>query len=248
MPRLLAALLAVVALALPAGAADLSVFAAASLTDALGVIKAAYEKTHPGTTVTVANDASGTLLRRMQAGEAADLLVSADTTTMDEAVATGRVDPASRVDIAGNTLVMAVPAGNPARVKNLDSLLRGGVRRVGVGNPDSVPAGRYAKRALSQKALWVALTSKLVYFPSVRHVLAALADRGLDAGFVYRTDAVIAGSAVDIVASFPLSPPVVYVAAKSAAGRDKPETAAFLAYLTSPEARTVLTRFGFTVP
>jgi molybdate transport system substrate-binding protein len=248
MTRLLTALALIVALALPAGAADLSVFAAASLSDALAAIKADYEQGHPGTSVTVTNAASGALLRRMQGGETADLLVSADTATMDEAVATGRVDPASRVDVAGNTLVLAVPAGNPAQVVGLESLTLGGVRRVGVGNPESVPAGRYAKRALSPKALWFALTSKLVYFPSVRHVLSALAGRDLDAGFVYRTDAVIAGAAVDIVATFPLTPPVVYVAAKSTTSRDKPEATAFLTYLTSPAAREVLSRFGFTTP
>lgn len=248
MTRHLATLLLLVALVVPAGATELSVFAAASLTDAFAVLKADFTQRHPGQSITVTTAASGTLLRRMQAGEAADVFVSADTVTMDTAVGTGRVEPDSRVAVAGNVLVMAVPAGNPAGVTGLESLTMGGVRRIGVGNPESVPAGRYAKRALSRNALWFALTAKLVYYPSVRHVLSALTGREVDAGFVYRTDAVIAGQAVAIVATVPLTPPVVYVAALATPVRHRAEAAAFLDYLRSPEARQVLARFGFTEP
>lgn len=248
MSRLLTSLLLLVVLAAPAHAAELSVFAAASLTNAFAALAADYEQTHPGLTVTVTNAASGTLLRRMQAGEVADVFVSADTTTMDEAVRTKRVDPASRVAVAGNALVLAVPAGNPAGVTGLSSLTLGGVRRVGVGNPESVPAGRYAKRALARQALWFALASKLVYAPSVRHVLADLTGREVDAGFVYRTDAIHAGQAVAIVATIPLTPPVVYVGALCTPMRHRAEATAFLDHLRSPEARAVLARFGFTAP
>jgi molybdate transport system substrate-binding protein len=82
----------------------------------------------------------------------------------------------------------------------------------------------------------------------VRHVLAALADREADAGFIYRTDAALTGQAVTVVATIPLKPPVTYVAARATASRAPKEAAAFVAYLTSPEARGILTRFGFAVP
>ena len=143
--------------------------------------------------------------------------------------------------------VLAVPAGNPAKVDNLDSLSRGGVRRIGVGNPESVPAGRYAKRALQQKALWFALTSKLVYYPSVRHVLAALAKGEIDAGFVYATDAA-AGRAVAVAAPVPLPSPVTYVAAVAAKAADPKMAAAFINYLASPEGVATLGRYGFAPP
>ena len=132
---------------------------------------------------------------------------------------------------------MAVPAGNPARIDGLEDLTRGGVRRIGVGNPESVPAGRYAKRALHEKALWFALTSKLVYYPSVRHVLSALANRQVDAGFIYRTDAVLTGQSVVIVATIPLKPPVTYVAARAAASHAGSLWPALAAHI----ARTVAT-------
>ena len=244
----LCALLLLLLTALPARAADLSIFAAASLTEVTQALKTDFEKTHPDLTLTITNAASGDLLRRMETGAAADVLLSADTATMDAAVAKQQVLADSLTPFAGNVLVMAVPAGNPARIDGLEDLTRGGVRRIGVGNPESVPAGRYAKRALHEKALWFALTSKLVYYPSVRHVLSALANQQVDAGFIYRTDAVLTGQAVAIVATIPLKPPVTYVAARATTSHTPKDAAAFVAYLTSTEARSILGRFGFAVP
>lgn len=96
--------------------------------------------------------------------------------------------------------------------------------------------------------MWFALTSKIVYYPSVRHVLAALAAGECDAGFVYATDAAIAGDAVASAAVVPTSPPVTYSAAVAAGAPDPKGAAAFLEYLESPEARAVFARFGFTAP
>jgi molybdate transport system substrate-binding protein len=248
MKRLAAAVLILLATSLPARAGDITVFAAASLTNVLEVIKADYERLRPGNAVTCVFAASGALLSRMDQGEACDVFVSADADTMNAAIDKHRADPASRVAIAGNTLVLAVATGNPAHVTGLDSLSQGGVRRIGVGNPESVPAGRYAKRALQQKALWFALTSKLVYYPSVRHVLAALESGDLDAGFVYATDAALAGKAVAVAAAVPLTPPVTYAAAISTKARDRQGATDFLAFLASPEARAAFARFGFTTP
>ena len=122
------------------------------------------------------------------------------------------------------------------------------MRRVGVGNPESVPAGRYAKRALQQKALRFALTSKLVYYPSVRHVLAALAKGEIDAGFVYATDVASAGRAVAVAAPVPLPSPVTYMAAVAAKAADPRLAAAFIGYLASPQGLATLERHGFAPP
>ncbi|EHJ46634.1 molybdenum ABC transporter, periplasmic molybdate-binding protein [Solidesulfovibrio carbinoliphilus subsp. oakridgensis] len=248
MHRLVAAALLLLAMALPARAGELTVFAAASLTDVVAALKGDFERLHPGTTVRPAFAASGALLSRLDAGEACDVFLSADIDTMGAAVNRHRVEPGTRTVFAGNTLVLAVPVGNPGRVAGLDSLAMGGVRRIGIGNPESVPAGRYAKRALQQKALTFALASKLVYYPSVRHVLAALAQGELDAGFVYATDAAVAGKDVAVAATLPLSPPVAYAGAVAARAKDPRGAAAFLAFLVTPEARAILARFGFTAP
>ncbi|MFP5257818.1 MAG: molybdate ABC transporter substrate-binding protein [Acidobacteriota bacterium] len=252
MKRPLLALVLTLPLSLAAGlsafAGEITVFAAASLTNAFTAAKADFERLHPGDVIKLDFAASGALLGRMDAGTACDVFASADRDTMTMAVDRGRVDPATRLVFAGNTLVLAVPAGNPAGVQGIESLSQGGVRRIGVGNPESVPAGRYAKRGLQQKALWFALTSKLVYYPSVRHVLAAVEHGDVDAGFVYATDASSAGAAVETAASMELSPPVVYTAAQATTVRDKPLAAAFLAYLATPQARETLAGFGFAPP
>lgn len=248
MQRLVAAALLFLAMALPVRAEELTVFAAASLTDVLGVLKGDFERLHPGIAVRPVFAASGALLARLDAGQACDVFLSADIETMDTAVDKRRVTAGTRTVFAGNMLVLAVPAGNPGRVTGLDSLAMGGVRRIGLGNPESVPAGRYARRVLQQKALVFALASKLVYYPSVRHVLAALARGELEAGFVYATDAAIAGQDVAVAATLPLSPPVTYAGAVAAKAANPQNAAAFLAFLATPEARAVLTRFGFTTP
>lgn len=248
MKRLLLALLLALTICLPAAAGEITVFAAASLTNAFAAVKTDFEAAHPGNTVHLDFAASGTLLDRMETGAACDVFASADRGTMTLAADRNRVVAPTRMVFAGNTLVLAVPAGNPARVSGLDSLSLGGVQRIGVGNPESVPAGRYAKRVLQQKALWFALTSKLLYYPSVRHVLAALEHGDIDAGFVYATDASTAGKAVEIAASLVLTPPIVYTAAMAKTAKDQPLAAAFLAYLATPQAVATLGRFGFLPP
>ncbi|MHC1789438.1 molybdate ABC transporter substrate-binding protein [Solidesulfovibrio sp.] len=248
MKRLLLALALVSAACLPVSAGEITVFAAASLVNAFAVVKTDFERLHPGDAINLDFAASGALLDRMDAKAACDVFASADRDTMTMAVDKGRVAPASRVDFAGNTLVLAVPAGNPARVGSLGSLSQGGVRRIGVGNPGSVPAGRYAKRGLQRKALWFALTSKLVFYPSVRHVLAALERGELDAGFIYATDAAAAGQTVQTAAALPLSPPITYTAAMTTTARDRQLAAAFLGYLATPDAAQTLARFGFAPP
>jgi len=248
MKQLAAGILILLATAFPARAGEITVFAAASLTNVLTTMQADFEKTHPGDSLKLVFAASGALLSRMEGGESCDVLISADADTINTAIDKHRVVAATRVPFAGNTLVLAVPAGNPAHVTDLETLSQGGVRRIGVGNPDSVPAGRYAKRALQRKALWFALTSKLVYYPSVRHVLAALKSGDLDAGFVYATDASIAGKAVDVAADIPLSPSIAYIAALATSAKNQQDATAFLNYLVTPEAGAVLSHFGFAAP
>jgi len=248
MKRFACALALVFACALPARAGEIIVFAAASLTNAVGEMAPLFAKLHPGLTVRGEYAASGALLGRMDNGEACDVFLSADTQTMDAAADRRRIVATTRKVFAGNALVLAVPAGNPAHVTGLESLFRGGVQRIGVGNPESVPAGRYAKRALQKRAMWFALTSKLVYYPSVRHVLAAVKASDCDAGFVYATDAAIAGKAVAIAATVPLAPPVTYAAAVATKAPNPQGAATFLAFLATPEAKAILSRFGFTVP
>ena len=126
-----------------ANAADLYVSGAASLTNAFEAVKAAFVKKNPGVNVLTNYAASNPLLKQMQEGAPVDVFASADQETMDKAEKAGLIDPATRRDFVSNKLVLIVPRGGkkPAGLADLS-----GARRIAVGNPDSVPAGRYARR------------------------------------------------------------------------------------------------------
>ena len=152
MKKILLTLVLSLCLAVPAQAADLTVSAAASLTDAFNAVKTAFAKANPGVNVIFNFAASGALLAQMEQGAPVDVFASADQKTMDDAAAKNLVDPATRVTFAKNDLVIATPAGAPA-VKSMEALKDAKFKHVGIGNPDSVPAGRYAKAALEKAAL-----------------------------------------------------------------------------------------------
>ncbi len=248
MRKILLSLALVAAMALPAAAAELTVSAAASLTDAFNEVKAAFLKEHPELKINMNFAASGALLAQMEQGAPVDVFASADQKTMDMATEKKLIDTATRVNFAQNALVLSVPAGNPAKVQNLDSLKAAAVKRIAIGNPDSVPVGRYTKAALTKAGAWDALAPKLVMAESVRQVLDYLSRGEADAGFVYATDAAIAGNKVKIVSEVPLETSVSYPIAVLSASADKKDAAAFVAFVTGPKGQEILTKFGFKKP
>ncbi|MGD9609543.1 MAG: molybdate ABC transporter substrate-binding protein [Desulfovibrionaceae bacterium] len=248
MRNLLLALTLVLSLAVPAAASDLTVSAAASLTDAFGAVKTAFAKEHPGVNVTMNFGASGALLSQMEKGAPVDVFASADQKTMDMAVEKKLVDVPTRINFAQNSLVLTVPAGNPAKVKDLASLKTAAVKRVSIGNPDSVPVGRYTKAALTKLGEWDALAAKFVMAESVRQVLDYLSRGEVDAGFVYGTDARQGGDKVKVVAEIPLEKPVSYPIAVLTAAANKKDAAAFIAFVASPKGQEILAQYGFKKP
>lgn len=248
LPRLGLALLglACAALAAPrAHAADLIVSAASSLSNAFAELGRRFERTHPQTRVVCNFAASDVLLRQLEHGAPVDVFASADERTMDRAAARGLVVAATRRDFAGNALVVIVPAGAapPAALADLE---RPAYARIAIGNPDSVPAGRYAKGALLDAGLWAALSTHFVPAQNVRQALDYVARGETQAGFVYATDAAIERDKVRVALTLPSSPPVRYPIALAAhaphadAGRD------FIAYVASAAAQDLLHRYGFT--
>lgn len=246
--KTLLALTLVVAMALPAAAAQLTVSAAASLTDAFTAVKAEFQKEHPGLTVNMNFAASGALLSQMEQGAPVDVFASANQKTMDKAVERKLIDTATRVNFAQNSLVLTVPAGNPAKVKDLDSLKAATVKTIAVGNPETVPAGNYTKIALTKAGVWDTLKAKYIMAESVRQVLDYLMRGEVDAGFVYATDAFKGGKKVAIVAEIPLEKPVSYPIAVLGHAANKKDGEAFIKFVTGPKGQEILKKFGFKKP
>lgn len=235
------------ALACPALARDLTISAAASLTDAFTECKPLFEKANPGVVLTFNFAASGALLKQIEQGAPVDVFASADQKTMDDAAAKNLIDAASRKNFAQNSLVLAIPADGK-KVKNLASLTDAAVTKIGVGNPETVPVGRYTKAALEKLGVWEKISAKCILAESVRQVLDYLSRGEVDAGFVYATDAKQGGDKVNIVEEIPAEKPVSYPAGVLAASKNKPEAAAFVAFLLSPEGNAVLAKYGFKKP
>lgn len=246
-------LLALALLALPpaACAQQLTVSAAASLTEAFREIGLRYETANPGVTLRFNFAASGVLMQQIEQGAPVDVVATADQETMDRAVERRRVDPLSRRDFAANSLVLVVPAQLPSRVppvQSVQDLAGAAVRRVAIGKPGSVPAGRYSRQALESAHLWAPLEPKLVPADSVRQVLDYVARGEVEAGFVYRTDAALLGDKVRIVQTLSGHAPIRYPVAVVAGSRAAAAARDFAGHLMSAEAQAVLAKFGFGRP
>lgn len=240
------ALLALATLA--ASAADLTVSAAASLTNAFKELGPVFEAQNPGTAVVFNFAASDTLLAQIAKGAPADVFASADQEAMDRADAQKLMTAGSRRNFAGNSLVLIVPADSALDLKGPADLQRPDVNRIAVGNPASVPVGRYTKRSLEAAKLWSVVESKAVLAQNVRQALDYVARGEVEAGFVYATDAAIMKGKVKVVATVPTETSITYPIA-SVAGSPNPVAARkFLDFVLTPEAQVVLSRHGFHKP
>lgn len=231
-----------------AGAADLVVSAASSLTDAFQAVGKAYEAKHPGTRVVLNFAASDVLLRQIASGAPADVFASADQAAMDKAAAVKAIDPATRQDFASNRLVLIVPEGAAVKVSTPADLTADAVRRVAYGDPASVPVGRYTKAALEQQGLWEAVSAKGVLAQNVRQSLDYVARGEVEAGFVFATDAAIMKDKVIVAAVVPTPKPITYPIAVVANSKQVREASSFEAFVQSAEGRSILAEFGFRAP
>lgn len=231
----------------PAGAAELAVSAASSLDPAFRELAALFEAAHPGTRVTMNFGASGALLQQIARGTPADVFASADQATMDRARALVLV--AQRRNFATNALVVIVPAASsvppPA---TLADLARPAYARIALGQPTSVPAGRYAQEALQAARLWATIQPRVVSAANVRQALDQVARGEADAGFVYATDAARMPTQVKPVLKVATPTAIVYAAAPLAAAAQPALAARFVEFLVSEPARAVLERHGFGKP
>jgi len=239
-----AALIAGGIAALPVRAEEVLVFAAASLTDALKEVGRGFEAA-TGHTVAFNFGASSDLARQIKAGAPADLFFSADLARMDELEQAALLRPEDRVSLLSNVLVVIVPAGSPAVVRAPSDLA--GFRRLALANPESVPAGVYARRWLASLGLWESLKDRVVPTLDVRAALAAVEAENAEAGIVYRTDAALS-KRVRVALEVPRDqgPKITYALA-ALAGPGRAGARALRAYLASPAGLEVFRRHGFEI-
>lgn len=219
--------------------------AAASLIDALQAIAPAYEK-QSGDALLYNFGGSSMLARQIQEGAPADLFISADELKMDQLQQRGLLVRKSRRSILSNTLVIIVPSDSRLKITSPTDLADPGIRNVAVAEPQTVPAGIYAKDYLRRIRVWDRIKSKIVPTDNVRAVLAAVESQNAETGIVYRTDALIS-RLVRIAYEIPAAggPDISYPAAVIAGSKQQAAAQRFLDYLQSPPAQEIFRKFGF---
>jgi molybdate transport system substrate-binding protein len=248
--RRIAALVFAAVLAPCAHAQGALVFAAASLKEALDDVAGSFAAGRAGR-VDVSYGASSALARQIERGAPADIFISADTDWIDHVEQQGLAAPGARRNLLSNELVLVAPAASQARLKlapGVDLAAALGKGRLAMADPESVPAGKYGKAALTSLGGWKQVETRVAATENVRAALALVARGEAPLGIVYRTDA-IAEKNVRIVDTFPVDshPPIVYpmVLLKRSSS---PVARAFAGYLFTPDARAVFERHGFGVP
>jgi len=228
---------------------ELTISAAASLTDALNEIQTVYEKNHGNIKLLYNFGASGALQQQIEQGAPVDLFLSAATKNM-KALVDGRwIDEDKQTNLLSNELVVVVPADRQADLPDEYALAAAEIKKVAIGIPESVPAGNYAMEALTNANLWDKLQPKLVQAKDVRQVLQYVETGNADAGFVYKTDALSSRKVkIAFVVDADSYAPVEYLIGIVKATKHEEEAEEFYRYLQTQEALDIFKKYGFSVP
>lgn len=234
--------------------AEITVSAAISMKDSLEEAAQAYHAQEPNVTVHFNLGASGTLQQQIEQGAPVDVFISASPTQMNTLESKGLLLPGTRKDLVRNRVVLIVPkdkeppadAGRKENVSRFQDLIKPDVKVIAVGEPQSVPAGRYAQEVLTHFGLYDQLKPKFVLGKDVRQVLTYVATGNADAGIVYATDALTTKD-VTVAATAPEAShsPVVYPIAAIKASRNPATAKAFIDFLLGAKARGVFEKYGF---
>lgn len=225
---------------------ELNVSAAVSLKDALLDIQKIYLQKQPNIKVNFNLGSSGALQTQIEQGAPADIFISAAAKQMDSLEKKELLVKGTRRNILENQLLLIVPKDSTLNVKDFNDLTRDDVKKIGIGAPESVPAGQYAKQVFTYLNIWDKLQGKTILGTDVRAVLTYVETGNVDAGIVYRTDALISDK-IKIVAAAPVGShePIVYPAAILKNAVQPRAAAAFLAFLTGEAGKTVFEKYGF---
>jgi molybdate transport system substrate-binding protein len=229
--------------------ADLRIFAAASLKDALDDANVRYQR-GTGRRVVTSYDGSGILAQQIYYGAPADIFISADIDWMDYLADRNLIKHETRLNLLGNKLVLIASAGSAPTLAigpNFPLAQALGNGRLAIANPASVPAGKYGKAALEALGVWASVEGRLAPAPDVRAALELVCRREAPLGIVYQTDAV-ADQDAEIVGTFPAAshPPIIYPLAVTAASTN-PTAKSYIAFLQSPEVKAAFGLPGFAL-
>jgi len=227
---------------------ELTVSAAASLTNSFQDMGKKFEAANPGVKVILNFAASGPLLQQIAGGAPVDVFASADQETMNQAAQKHLIVDESRKDFAANSLVLILPEQSKAVIGNARDLGGREIGKVAIGNPESVPVGRYTREALTAEGLWDTLSPKFIFGDSVRQVLDYVSRGEVDAGFVYATDAAVAKNKVKIAVRMEKHKPILYPIAIVSATQKKDLAGKFVDFILSKEGREILSGYGFGKP
>lgn len=233
----------------PQETVELTISAAASLTDAMKEIETNYELAHPYIELNFNFGASGALQQQIEQGAPADVFVSAATKNMNALVDEKLIASGDQKNLLQNSLVAIIPADSSNTVTSEKDLTADSIKTVAIGIPESVPAGTYAKEALTNAKLWDQLEGKLVQGKDVRQVLQYVETGNADAGFVYKTDALTSDQVkiafeVDKNSYTPANYPVGIIEGT----KHRTEAEQFYTYLQTPEVLDVFAKYGFSIP
>ncbi|KRG15496.1 molybdate ABC transporter substrate-binding protein [Lederbergia galactosidilytica] len=225
---------------------EITISAAASLKEAMDVIQQSYMKEHPHVKLRVNYGGSGSLQQQISNGAPVDLFFSAAEDKYNRLVEEGKIAEEDGIDLLKNELVLVVPKEGEIAIQQLEDLATDKIQQLTIGTPESVPAGKYARESLETIGLWGEIEAKIVYAKDVRQVLSYVETGNVEAGLVYKTDAMISDK-VKIVAtaSSNTHSPIVYPVGVIKDSKHYEAAKQFYRYLQSEAALKVFEDYGF---
>jgi len=225
---------------------ELTVSAAASLREALEEAGQKYMDDNPEIKLIYNFGGSGSLQQQISHGAPVDIFISAAEDKYNQLIAKDRIDKNHSAQLLGNELVLIVPKEKHS-IESLDDLLKTDIKRIAIGTPETVPAGQYARQTFISTGLWSRLESKIINTKDVRQVLSYVETANVDAGIVYKTDAIISDKIKMVqISGHDLHDPIIYPAGVVSSSQNVDEAIQFFEFLRSQEAMDIFKKYGFT--
>ncbi|WP_221568033.1 molybdate ABC transporter substrate-binding protein [Alkalihalobacillus sp. TS-13] len=225
---------------------EVYVLAAASLTNAMKQVEKEFEDTHPDIEVITSFASSGTLQRQIEQGAPADVFISASNFEFDRLRKKELIHPSYSKTILSNELALVTNKSLNVDIQKPENLTSDQIKRISIGAPESVPAGKYAKETLEKLKLWKQIENKIVYAKDVQQVLSYIETGNVDAGFVYRSDAKTSSKVkIQSIIASDLHSPIIYPAGVLKNTQHPEEAKQFYEYLNNKQAMETFIDFGF---